>query len=307
MKKNSIKSIIILTVTACIWGFAFVAQVESDLGVLWFNGIRFIIGALSVVPVFLILEREKVSREKLTAIIRWGAVAGCVLFSASSLQMLGIAMTKSSGKSGFITGIYMVLVPLAAAMIGRKKLTVQSVAGAVVALVGLFFVCFSNGIEAFQKGDLFVLAGTLFWTIHILLLDSVPDTVSPIKFSSVQFMTVGIISLILAPVFERNIVIDGATLKANLVPILFCGIMSSGVAYTGQAIGQRGCEAGLASIIMSLESVFAAVGGVLFIHENLGWKGYLGCGLIFAGIVIVQLYPKKKADRMPGQEDKINV
>ncbi len=288
--------------TACVWGFAFVAQAESDLGVLWFNGIRFVIGSLSLVPVALVFERGRPDRAGLRALLRWSVPAGLMLFAASTLQMWGIALGKSSGKAGFITGFYMVLVPVYAALFLRRKLTFRSMAGAVVALAGLFMVSFSNGIEPPEPGDLLVLAGAFVWPIHILILDRVPESVKPLTFCSVQFATVGAVSLILAPLLESGIAVNAGTLRANLWPILYCGIVSSGIGYTGQAVGQRGCEPGLASIIMCAESVFAAIGGMLFMHENLGWIGYAGCALILAGIVIVQIGPRGPKRGSPDAE-----
>ncbi len=296
MKKNKPLSIIILFLTACIWGFAFVAQAKSDLGVLWFNGIRFIIGSASLLPVILIFERGRPDRAYLKKLFAWAVPAGLALFAASTVQMWGISLSKSSGKAGFITGFYMVLVPLYSAVLFGKKLRFRSMAGAVVALAGLFMVSFSNGLERFVAGDLIVLAATLFWPVHILILDRVPSDVKPFGFSAVQFAVVGIICLALAPLLESGTEVNAATLGENLWPILYCGVLSSGVAYTGQAVGQRGCEPGLASIIMCTESVFAALGGALFMREDLGWIGYAGCALILAGILIVQTGNAKAGD-----------
>ena len=291
MKKNKPFSIIILFITACIWGFAFVAQAESDLGVLWFTGIRFLIGSASLLPAVLIFERGRPDRAYFKRLFAWAVPAGLALCAASAVQMWGIALSKSSGKAGFITGFYMVLVPLYSAVAFRKKPSVRSFAGALVALVGLFMVSFSHGVEKFAAGDLIVLAAAFIWPVQILILDRVPSDVKPLGFCAVQFAVVGVVCTALAPLLESGVEISARTLGDNLWPVLYCGILSSGVAYTGQAIGQRGCEPGLASIIMCTESVFAALGGVLIRHEDLGWIGYAGCAVILAGMLIVQIRP----------------
>lgn len=289
MKKNSVKSILILFLTAIIWGFGFVWQVKTTLRPFWFTGIRFIIGGSSLIPVIFLFERRRLSREEWKKTIRWGALAGVVLCTASCLQMVGISMNNSSGKSGFITGIYMVLVPIFAAIIFKRRLTAKAVIGALAALVGLFFISFSNGIEALDVGDIVVFIGSFFWAFHILTLDSVPEDVPAVRMSMVQFYVTGILSSLVGLISEGAAEVSPDKLLANWLPLVFCGVLSSGVAFTCQVIGQRGCEAGLASIIMCTESVFAAIGGALLLDEKLGWKGYLGCVLIFAGIMIVQI------------------
>ena len=296
MKKNSVKSILILFMTALIWGFGFVWQVKCTMNSVWFTGLRFIIGGTSLIPVILLFEKGKPDRRTWIRTIKWGVLAGFVLCMASALQMIGISMNHSSGKSGFITGIYMVLVPFAGAIIFRRRLKWNAIAGAFAALAGLFLISFSNGLEKLDMGDLVVLAGAVFWTFHILTLDSVPQDIPAIRLSMVQFYTTGVLASVWGLCAAGITAIAPDILAENFMSLFFCGVLSSGVAFTGQVIGQRGCEAGLASIIMCTESVFAAIGGALLLNEHLGWKGYLGCALVFAGIIIVQLKPKKSAN-----------
>ncbi len=287
MKKNSPKYIGTLFLTALIWGFAFAFQnIGGDsLGAFWFNGIRFFLGVLSLIPVILIFEREKMRGEKFKKTVWLGALCGVILFAASSLQQYGILLTDSAGKAGFITGLYMVFVPLCGLFM-HQKIRPEAWIGAVVAVIGLYFVSFANGIEPAGVGDLVLVIGSFFWTAHIVVIDRYAAKVSPLKFSMVQFLVCGLLCVVCA-LFTEEITME-AVIEAK-IPVLYCGIMSVGVAYTCQVIGQRGTEPALASIILCTESVFAAIGGWLLLHEYMGWRGYMGCALIFCGIILSQV------------------
>lgn len=299
MKKNSIFSISILFLTAIIWGFAFPFQADGGevLGTFWFNGIRFIIGAISLLPVIFIFERQKTSRAEWKKLLIIGTLIGTILFIASALQQFGIFLSGNSSKAGFITGLYMVFVPFCGIFM-NKRIRAEAWIGAAVAVVGLYFVSFANGVSAIDIGDLVVLFGAFFWTAHIVCIDSLAGTLPALKFSLIQFVVCGILNLIAAPIFESNIVVSTETISVALIPLLYCGICSVGVAYTCQVIGQRGTEPALASIILCTESVFAAVGGWLIRDEILGFKGYIGCALIFVGILLSQakIFKRKKTD-----------
>lgn len=288
MKKNGITSILILFLTAIIWGFAFPFQLQGGnaLGAFWFNCVRYFIGVLSLVPVILIFEREPHDAAKLRRTVGSGALCGVILFAATTLQQLGMQATQSAGKTGFITGLYMVFVPFCGVFMHRR-IRAEAWIGALVAVVGLYFVSFQSGDTAFQVGDLITLCGALFWTAHIVAIDKFAEGTSAIKFSLSQFVVCGILCGIFALIFRESISLD--LIREATVPLLYCGIMSVGVAYTCQVIGQRGTEPALASIILCTESVFSAVGGWLILKENLGLRGYLGCALMFAGIILSQL------------------
>ena len=299
MKKNSILSILVLFITAVIWGFAFPFQrIASDyLSAFWFGGIRFMVGALSLIPVVLIFEREKLSKKQWKKLLLSGAICGFILFAASALQQIGINLTGSSAKSAFITGLYMIFVPFCGIFM-HKKIRAEAWMGAAAAVVGLYFVCFANGAEGMQKGDLVVLLGALFWTAHILCIDTLASDCPSLKFSLLQFVFCGIFNLIAAPFFDGALVLSPEVFTHALIPILYCGIFSVGVAYTCQVIGQRGTEPELASIILCTESIFAAIGEPIIDKKAspLSLVGYMGCALIFVGILLSQtrIFGRKK-------------
>lgn len=298
MKKNSILSIFILFVTAIVWGLAFPFQnIASEyLSAFWFNGIRFILGALSLVPVVLIFEREKISKAQWKKTLLASAVCGTILFAASALQQIGISMSGSSAKAAFITGLYMIFVPFCGIFL-KKKIRAEAWLGAGAAVIGLYFVCFSNGIQSAHIGDLVVLIGALCWTAHILCIDKFASECPSLKFSLFQFIFCGVLNLAVAPILDGPLNVAPEIFTGALLPILYCGICSVGVAYTCQVIGQRGTEPALASIILCTESIFAALGEPLIDKSAtpLPPLGYMGCALIFAGILLSQskIFKKK--------------
>ena len=287
--KTKIKSTFLLFLTAMIWGFAFVAQkVGAEfVGAFTFNGIRFMLGTVSLIPVILIFEREKLDKTKIRNILIPGLLAGTVLFIASTLQQYGVEITGSAGKAGFLTGLYTVLVPLIRFVTG-KKTSIFTLFGAVFAVVGLFFLCMTGNELTFGMGDVVLIIGAFFWAGHILVVDKYVNDISPLKFSLVQFLVCGILSLIFAFVLED---IEFSAVKSAGIPILYGGIMSVGVAYTCQILGQRDADPTFASIVFSTESVFSAIGGAILLNEIMSGRGYLGCVLIFIGIVLSQLNP----------------
>ena len=285
--KDKIKSTSLLFLTAIIWGFAFVAQrVGADyVGAFTFNGVRFLLGAISLIPVILIFEKEKFDKNKFKNTIITGILAGVILFIASSLQQFGIVFTGSAGKAGFLTGLYIVLVPLIRFVMG-KKTSILTFFGAVFAVVGLFFLCMTGDKITFGIGDIVLIIGAVFWAAHILVIDKFVNLVSALKFSMVQFLTCGILGIIFALFTET---IEVSAIKQAGIPILYGGLMSVGVAYTCQILGQKKADPTFASIIFSTESVFSAIGGALILHEMMSGRGYLGCVLIFIGIILSQI------------------
>lgn len=294
--KTKIKSTILLFLTAIIWGFAFVAQrVGADfVGAFTFNGIRFFLGFLSLIPVILIFEKDKLNIESLKKTLLPGLLAGVVLFIASTLQQYGVEITQSAGKAGFLTGLYTVLVPLIRFVMG-KKTSIFTFIGAVFAVVGLFMLCMTGNDISFGIGDVVLIIGAFFWAGHILVVDKYVNGISPLKFSLVQFFVCGLLSIIFALILED---ISFVAVKSAGIPILYGGLMSVGVAYTCQILGQRDADPTFASIVFSTESVFSAIGGAIMLNEIMSGRGYLGCVLIFIGIVLSQLNMdlfKKKA------------
>lgn len=285
--KTKAKSTFLLFLTAIIWGFAFVAQrVGAEfVGAFTFNGIRFLLGSLSLVPVILIFEREKFEKTKFIKTLLPSLLAGMILFIASTLQQLGVEWTGSAGKAGFLTGLYIVLVPIIR-LLGGKKTSILTFFGAMFALVGLFFLCMTGDELTFDKGDIVLIIGAFFWAAHILVVDKYVNNISPLKFSMMQFFVCGLLSVIFALCTET---IEFSAIKSAGIPILYGGLMSVGVAYTCQILGQKDADPTFASIVFSTESVFSAIGGAIILNEIMSGRGYLGCVLIFIGIVLSQL------------------
>lgn len=287
--KTKAKSTFLLFLTAIIWGFAFVAQrVGAEfVGAFTFNGIRFLLGSLSLIPVILVFEREKNIKSKFINTLKPSVLAGVVLFIASTLQQLGVEWTGSAGKAGFLTGLYIVLVPIIRFFMG-KKTSIFTFFGAIFALVGLFFLCMTGSELSFGKGDIVLIIGAFFWAAHILIVDKYVNNISPLKFSMMQFLVCGILSIICAICTET---IEFSAIKSAGIPILYGGLMSVGVAYTCQILGQKDADPTFASIVFSTESVFSAIGGAIILNEIMSGRGYVGCVLIFIGIVLSQLNP----------------
>jgi drug/metabolite transporter (DMT)-like permease len=306
-----------LLLTAIIWGFAFVAQRvgAAYVGPFTFNGVRFALGSLSLVPVILFCNGNKSSSDKssprsmssprespggvpdrgsLRAVFPAGLIAGLVLFAGASLQQAGLVYAgTTAGKAAFITGLYIVLVPLLGIFL-KKRIGLSSWLGAMVALLGLYFLCIKQDFSI-SHGDLLELAGAFFWTGHILLIDHFTNKKVPaLKLACTQYAVCSMLSLTAALVFET---ITPAGLREAAIPILYGGVLSVGIAYTLQIFGQKHAQPAPAAIILSLETVFAALGGAVLLHESLAARGILGCVLMFAGMLLSQLQAFKLAGR----------
>ena len=283
------KSFFLLSLTAIIWGFAFTAQRVGGgyLGNFSFNGLRYLLGTCSLIPVILLFEKGPTDKKKKKSTLIYGTITGCILFTASALQQAGINLTGSAGKSGFITGLYLVLVPFFGMFLGKKIRPITWVAAA-LAVGGLYLISFS-GATTFGWGDGVLLLGTIFWAAHILIIDKAGDQVYSIRYSCVQFFVCALLNLALIPFLETPTLSD---VRMALIPLLYSGVMSTGVAYTCQVLGQKNTDPALASLILSTETVFSAVGGALILGERMSPGGYVGCILIFAAILICQVDPK---------------
>ena len=291
--KMKIVSAFMLMLTAMIWGFAFVAQRvgAESVSAFYFNGLRFTLGALSLIPVIVIFERESFDRERFKRTLLAGILGGVVLYIAAALQQFGIEITQSAGKSGFITGLYTVLVPILSFVVYKKKNSIGVWIGAVLAVFGLFLLSVNESFSI-GVGDLVLFIGAVFWAVHILVVDKFISGISPLKFAMIQFAVCAALNLISAAFFES---VTLEAIKTALVPLLYGGLASVGVAYTLQIIAQKYSEPTFAAIVFSLESVFSAIGGALILNETMSNRGYIGCVLIFSGIIISQLkFGKKK-------------
>jgi drug/metabolite transporter (DMT)-like permease len=253
-----------------------------------FNGVTFLIGAASLAPVILIFEKNRPGAAERKKLLIYGIVCGLILFGAGNLQQFGVEFTGSAGKSGFITGLYIIIVPIAGIFMKRPagKLTWF---GASVAVVGMYFLTIPEGSGSLTPGDLYLLLGAFFWAAHIIVIDKFAPHVSPLRLSQAQFIICGALCTAFALLTETVV---PASLLLALTPMLFRGIGAIGVAYTLQIIGQRRVAPAKASVIFSLESVFSAVGGAILISEVMTGRAYFGCALIFCGIILSQLKPK---------------
>lgn len=293
MSKRVIANILLL-ITAAIWGFGFVAQRVGAqyIGAFTFNGIRFALGALSLIPLILIMDK-KGPKVRLTfkGAILPGMIIGSVLFIASTFQQVGMAHT-TAGNGGFITGLYMVFVPLFGIFL-KQRIGKNAWIGVFVALAGLYLLSVNENFSI-SYGDLLVLISAIFWAIHILTIDKFAKEVNPLKLSSLQFATCSVLSIVSAFMFE-TVTLDG--LSGSMIPLLYGGLLSVGVAYTLQVVAQKDAKPSHAAIILSTESVFGAVGGALLLSESMSMRGAVGCALILAGILISQLnfFPGKAA------------
>lgn len=296
MKEKQFKSNSLLLLAAAIWGFAFVAQrIGSEyVGSFTFNGVRFILGSISLIPLLIYFRKKPNNIEEEHAngwktAIASGIIAGVVLFGGASLQQIGLAYT-TAGKAAFITGLYIVLVPIFGIVL-KHHIYKSTWLGVSMAIVGLYLLSVTEDFSI-AKGDLFEIAGAVFWTIHILLIDNFTKKVNALKLSFVQFITCAVLSMSVALYFEE-ITMQG--LQQALIPILYGGICSVGIAYTLQVIGQKNAKPSHAAIILSMEAVFASIGGVLILSENLGTRGYIGCAFMLLGMLLSQLGSIKKS------------
>lgn len=292
MHIRTLKSDILLLLTSIIWGFAFVAQrvgmehVEPFL----FNGIRFALGSVSLLPLLYVNDKrgEFAADPPLRKVLAAGSLAGVALFAGASLQQIGIAST-TAGNAGFITGLYVVLVPILGIFL-RQSTQLGTWLGAVLALIGLYLLSVTDRLTI-APGDLYVLIGAFFWAAHVHIISRFARRVAPLKLAFWQFVMCSVLSLLTGFLFEQN-TLQG--ILAATVPILYGGLCSVGIAYTLQVVAQRDAHPAHAAIILSLESVFAVVGGWLLLNETLSLRGFVGCALMLSGMLLSQLHLTSK-------------
>lgn len=314
MRKKKLISDFMLLAAAVIWGLAFVAQRVSGeyLGAFTFSGARFLLGAITLLPVIYFTEASKkrsktslpndpsdklTDRAELIAsektidkktekknLLTAGAACGFLLFCGASLQQIGINMGSTAGKSAFITALYMVLVPVLGIFL-RKKVLFPVWGCVVLAVIGLYLLCIKDGF-AFQTCDAVVFIGSFFWAGHILTIDHFVSKTDPVKLSVVQFAVCSLLCWIAAFLVESPTL---AGFRSALIPLLYAGILSAGVAYTFQAVGQKNADPTIASMLLSTESVFGVLGGAIVLHEILSGREILGCTIMFAAVLLSQV------------------
>ncbi len=297
MNKKALRADILLLLTSLIWGFAFVAQRSSieSIGPFLFNGVRFALGSLSLLPLIFIFNRKSgaPTRSK-SRMVFWGTLAaGGALFLGASLQQVGILFT-TAGKAGFITGLYVVLVPIFGIVLGHRTGFATWI-GALFAVVGLFFLSTGGEMRNINPGDLLVAVSALFWTAHVLLIDNLSKKIDPLILSAGQFAWCALLSLGVAGASEP---ILWSSIVAALVPILYGGLASVGIAYTLQVVAQKDAPPAHSAVILCLEGVFATLGGMLILREGLGAHNLLGSLLMLTGMLATQwdvIIGKRKA------------
>ena len=291
MEKKTLRSDLMLILTSAIWGFAFVAQLKGMeyIGPYLYNGIRFALGSLSLLPLIYFINRRTVRPEggnKKTLnkkeIFIAGILTGSVLFLGASFQQVGLQYT-TAGKAGFITGLYVILVPILGILL-KHKTGIPTWIGAIMAAIGLYFISVKGGFQI-GKGDLLILVCSVFFALHVLTIDHFSKRIEPVLLASIQFAWCSLFSLIVAIVREP-LILD--SIIAAAVPILYGGLGSVGTAYTLQVIAQKDAPPAHSAIIMSLESVFAVIGGIIFLSEGMTARGYMGCGLMLTGMLASQ-------------------
>lgn len=292
-KKTSVKSSLLLFLAAVIWGVAFVAQSVGMeyMGPFTFNGARFLIGAVVLMPVIRQRDRKKAAqkvREDKRTVLTGGICCGLALCIASLLQQFGILYT-TVGKAGFITTLYIIIVPVCGFFL-HKKTGAKIWCGALIAVAGMYLMCIS-GSFSLSKGDSLVLACAFAFSVHIMAVDYFSPKMDSVKLSCMQFFTSGVICTLLALLLEKP---DLQALTAGILPLLYAGVMSCGVAYTLQVVGQKNVEPTVASLILSLESSVSVLAGWIILDQKLSARELAGCALVFAAVILVQLPDQRR-------------
>ena len=319
MNKKSLRGSLLLLLGSVVWGAAFVAQrVGMDhLGPFSFNGIRMLLAGVVMIPVTALIERKNALRNRQsdsTAELmdrredepqrvdpkdqrRAGLLCGFMLFAASSLQQMGL-VTTTAGKAGFITALYVVLVPVAAWLLFKKNPGRIIWLGVALAVFALYLLCMPAGGFSLQSGDLLLLGCAACYTVQILCVDYYAPKVSGVRLARDEFLITGVLSMLIA-VFTETIAWEG--IREALIPILYSGIMSGAVGFTLQIIGQRDTDPTIASLLMCLESVFAVLTGAIVLGEKMTVRETAGCILMFFAVILAQLSPVISSLRRDGR------
>lgn len=299
LDKKRLLGNLFLMLTALIWGMAFVAQRAGMdyVGPLTFSAVRFWLAAGALYPISLLMDNHsRISRAARSLserrserknLIRAGFICGSVLFFAAALQQIGLVYT-TAGKAGFITSLYIIIVPLFGIFL-KQRPGYQAWIGVALATIGLYLLTFTEALTI-MPGDLIMLIGAVFWATHVLFIGHFAPNTNAVKLSMVQFMVCASYSTIAMFLFEKP-TLEG--ILAGAIPILYAGVLSGGVAYTFQIMGQRHTTPTVASLLLSMEAVFGAIFGFLILHEIMSGRELTGCVLMFVAIVISQL-PRRR-------------
>lgn len=292
MKIQTLKADALLLLTSAIWGFAFVAQrIGMDyVGPFTFNGVRFALGSLVLLPLILRNGIRKntssirASSAGTKTMIFGGGLLGVTVFAAASLQQVGLVYT-TAGNAGFITGLYVVIVPILGFFWGQRP-NAGIWSGALLATVGLYFLSVTDKLTI-SFGDMLELIGAFIWAVQILIVGWLSPKINPLKLAFAEFSACSFLSLVTAVIFEEIVL---SALFQAAIPILYGGVLSVGVAYTLQVVAQQNAHPAHAAILFSLESVFAAFGGWLILDEVISHRGLIGCSLMLSGMLLSQLF-----------------
>lgn len=285
LKKRELRALLLLLLCSAIWGFAFAAQREASrfLQPFTFGAARFYLGAAALLPLVLSRDkksgREKLSRKDFVA----GSIVGCALFLGSTLQQKGVSLT-SAGQAGFLTTLYVVFVPVVGIFFGRKT-GLKTWLALLLSVPALYLLCMTDEGFHIREGDAWVLLSVIFWTAHILITDHFVLKCDPLHLCVAQFFVCGCLNLVCSLIFEPG---NFQNLASAILPVLYVGVMSTGVAYTLQAVGQRDAKPAHAALVMSMESVFSVIAGALILGETLSGRAYIGCALMLTAVILSQ-------------------
>jgi len=298
MKNKSMLGNILLTLTALIWGCAFVAQSVGMEYVepITFNGIRCIIGGIVLIIANIVFDNlkkkngtyRKLEKSEQKELIKGGIICGIIIFFASTIQQIGISQT-TVGKAGFISVLYILIVPFIGLLL-KQKLPKMIWICCALAVAGLYLLCMNESLSM-SNGDLIVLLSAVAYAVHILAIGHFAPKVDCVKLSCIQFLVCGAISVVVMLIFEKP---DFSAILSAWLPILYAGALSGGVGYTLQTVAQKWTKPSVASLLMSLESVFAVLAGAIILHQVPTLREAAGCILMFISIIIIQLPEKKK-------------
>ena len=294
-EKKKTGRIACLFLTALIWGAAFVAQSEGNvMGPFTFNGLRNLLGFFALLP-FIRFYYGNFHVD--TATLRGGISCGLCLFLASNTQQIALLYT-TPGKTGFITACYMIFVPIAGIFMGRR-IGLKTGVAVLASALGLYLLCIPSGqsLSGVNRGDVLSLICALFYTLHILCIDHFTKKAEGVKMSCIQFLTCAVLTLLLVPFTETP---DPAAIASGIIPLLYAGILSSGVAYSLQIVGQKDTDPAVASLILSLESCFSVLAGFVLLGQSLSLRELSGCLIMFLGIILSQLPDRKKETEEAG-------
>lgn len=290
---------ILLVITAMIWGLSFVSQVEGmkTVGPITFQGLRLVLAALVLLPLVMVRSKKDPDKQlpveerkkKNKGTIIGGMCCGCALFAACLLQQYGCQYT-TAGKAAFITTLYVVVVPILSLFL-RKRVRPIMWLCVVLGVTGLFLLAMPNGFESIKIGDMFCMLCAVGYAVHILCCDHFVAMYDGVKISFIQFLFAGIVGCIAMFIFETP---DWEAIKSCAINILYVGCISGGVGYTLQMVAQKDAEPTVASLLMSLESVFGVIFGTIILSEVMTLREAIGCVVIFAAVIISNL-PEKNA------------